>query len=288
MITKLIPAFLVTMLFTGCGLKKAGSSSSNQNQGPQLSDLTTVESDNQLASCTATTHNNLVYVASTQTHKTCIHGEDGSYSYVDISLTRNETTDTEKSTALNLSSAQELPACTFFGNGKVAYVAGTKTLYHCDEVNGNWWYYSWQVVPLDKGDQGAKGDTGAKGDKGDKGDTGATGATGAKGDTGDTGAKGETGAKGDTGATGATGAKGDTGATGATGDKGDTGAAGATGAKGDTGATGAAGEKGDTGAKGETGAKGDKGDAGTSCTVHRTELGTAVVTCGDETYTLGK
>lgn len=281
--TAIVIAVIATL--TSCGLKKGGSSNSNQNQGPQLSDLTTVQSDSQLASCTAATHNNLVYVVSTQTHKTCIHSEDGAYSYVDISLTRNEVTDTEKSTVLNLGSARDLPACNFFGNGKVAYVVSTKTLYHCDKVNGNWWYYSWQVVPLEKGDQGAKGDTGAKGDKGDKGETGATGATGAKGDTG---AAGADGAKGDTGAKGEKGEKGDTGATGATGEKGNTGATGAKGDKGDQGETGATGEKGDTGAKGETGEKGEKGDAGASCTVTKVNDLTVYIQCGDDRYYIYK
>ena len=51
------------------------------------------------------------------------------------------------------------------------------------------------LIPLtaikgDKGDTGAKGDTGLKGDKGD---TGLKGATGAKGDKGDTGATGKEG-----------------------------------------------------------------------------------------------
>ena len=110
--------------------------------------------------------------------------------------------------------------------------------------------------------------------KGEKGDTGAKGDTG-KAFTFDdftpeqlAGLKGDTGAKGDTGDVGATGEKGDTGA------KGDTGKAfefsdftpeqlaGLKGEKGDTGATGETGSKGDTGAKGDTGSKGDTGDRG--------------------------
>ena len=80
--------------------------------------------------------------------------------------------------------------------------------------------------------------------KGDKGDAGARGETGIQGDTGPQGPKGD---KGDTGPQGAKGDKGDTGPQGPKGDKGD---AGPQGAKGDTGATGARGLMGEPGPQG--------------------------------------
>ena len=97
------------------------------------------------------------------------------------------------------------------------------------------------MVPGERGTEGARGPQGDRGQQGIQGPQGDRGQQGIQGPQGDRGPKGE---------------KGDNGLRGATGPKGDTGARGATGAKGDTGAEGQRGPKGE---KGEQGPKGDRG-----------------------------
>lgn len=87
------------------------------------------------------------------------------------------------------------------------------------------------AIKGDKGDTGARGETGPQGDKGATGDVGPQGAQGEKGDKGDTGETGPQGLQGEQGVAGDAGPQGPQGEQGATGPQGEAGP------KGDAGAT---------------------------------------------------
>ena len=89
--------------------------------------------------------------------------------------------------------------------------------------NGNWYIGNTDTGKPSRGEQGAKGDTGAIGPQGPKGDTGPQGPQGEKGDTGPQGLQGIQGVQGPQGERGPAGADGAIGPQGPQGVKGDPG-----------------------------------------------------------------